>query len=185
MKLSDIHAIRKIEIYDNHLNRNLRVAVRRRLSRVRGGEPWAYENILVDVTGKGSSNEWSVTSLLFLEPYGDCMPRGIKDRLLISGLGMCLDPHTWTCFLYEKDKGTLRLYPMTRLTTNDSLREAPPKAIDTFLKALNHKRPYHFEISWWALEDFLEQESGWSALRQGLRVIVRAGREYVASLEER
>jgi hypothetical protein len=188
MKPADVKAIKRVEIYDNHLHRNLRVVVRHRITVVRGGEPGTYKNVLVDVSGNDS--KWPVTSLLFLDSYGDDMPQRIKERLSISGLGVCLAPgdrksRGWTCFLYEQCGGALRLYPVGELATDDDLREPPSTSADEFLEALNHKRPFHFEISHYAVEEFLEGESGWRTLRENLRIVVRAGRQYVARPEGR
>lgn len=184
MKPSDIISLRKVEIYDNHLNKNLRYSAGRRLRPVRGGELGTYENILVDVLGgEDRAAPWPVKRLLFLSDYGNDMPRETKQRLRIEGLGVVLAPHDgggWTCFLFSSTKVTLRLCVVGGPKTRDDELAPPPPEI---LKVLNHKRPYHFEISYWALEGFLGGETGWGYLRENLLVVVRAGREYVARLE--
>lgn len=178
MKPPTLTTIKKVRIYTGHLDRNLLVEVPRTLAHVSGGGPGTHENILTNVRGRERKN-WPVKQLLFLEDYGDDMPEEIKKRLRIEGLGVVLETASWLCYLFEVGGGILSLYPLSSLVTRDEER-APPPDLDQFLGLLNHKRPYHFEIDYFALEGFVEGEYGWSTLRAGLRVVVRAWRQYVA-----
>jgi hypothetical protein len=123
--------------------------------------------------------------LHMLEPYGDDMEPEIKRKLQIDvfqNVAICRD--TLRTFLvrvedtHDPDVGVaLTLFEMNpaRRLQGKMVFEGPSDTTWPELRPkLDRKRPYHMEIGWHELQQYLLGEVGWSALRSGLQVVLHA-----------
>lgn len=120
--------------------------------------------------------------LLFLEDYGDDMPPLVKEKIFGKEANVIavIDLDTLIFYHGHKNKNDLYLTEMS-IPVKENSKE---KLAANFTDSLNQKRPYHFEIDYWSVQSFLEGESGWSRLRDGLLGVIRLGdTRYIATYE--